>query len=192
MRTVTRDLLAMTTLTLLGTLALSGCASEPAPRVSESTAPTDAPVFASDAEALAAATEAYAAYDAITVTIGATGGMQPERIEPFVTDEYYPSLIKGFQKFQESGYLSEGISRFDTVSLIDRSEIESDFARVEVYLCSDVTEIRLRNEAGQDVTPENRPNRVPLQVVLVSSGADPSILLISEESVWPGQDFCLL
>ena len=193
MRTVQRDLLVLGPLLLLGTLALTGCTPEPAPQApqaSETTAPTDAPVFASDEEALAAATEAFAAYDAMTGLIGASGGNEPERIVPFVTVEYYPSLFAGFQKFQESGYFSKGISRFDTISLVDRSEFESEVAQVEVYLCSDVTEIQLLNEAGQDVTPEHRPNRVPLQVELVSSGSDPSTLLISKETVWPGQDFC--
>ncbi|WP_174776149.1 MULTISPECIES: hypothetical protein [unclassified Cryobacterium] len=190
MRTVTRALLTLSALVLLGGPALAGCAPTPTPKPS-ATATTDAPVFASDADALAAATEAYAAYDSMTAEIAATGGTNPERIEPFVTVDYYPALENGFQKFHESGQVSQGNASFDTVSLVGHETLGPGMARVEVYLCSDVTNVRLHDISGADVTPAVRPNRIPLQIVLLSRASNPSALLISEEKVWSGRDFCL-
>lgn len=179
----------MGAMALLGTLALAGCAP-PTPQTPSPTA-TDAPVFASDAEALAAATEAFAAYDSMTAVIGSEGGRTPERIQPFATAEYYQDLIAGFKRFSSSGNSSEGASSFDTVSLISHTEKPGQ-ATVEIYLCSDVSSVRLHDLKGADVTPLDRPNRVPLQVVLISNHELPTKLLISEENVWQGENFCLV
>ena len=53
--------------------------ASPAPR------PSATPVFATEAEALAAATKAYAAYVRVSDQITADGGANPERIAPHVT-----------------------------------------------------------------------------------------------------------
>ena len=69
---------------LLAAFMLSGCASTPVPTPTSAT-PTVAPVFATEEEALAAATEAYAAYQELIDRIFSEGGKAPSRIAAVVT-----------------------------------------------------------------------------------------------------------
>lgn len=170
--------------------ALAGCAVEEPPAPSQTAAATDAPVFASDEEALAAATKAYAAYQEMSDQITADGGSEPTRIQSLASRAYAPELLAGFDAFAEGGRSSRGESKYDTVSLVSYTDDSKGRAAVDVYLCSDVSGVRLLDESGEDQTPVGRPNRIPLQVALVSSEHDPSTLLIDGEDVWSGVNFC--
>ncbi len=71
-------------LVLVGMLALTGCVDgDRLPTLPPT--PTSTPIFASEEEALAAAEEAYAAYLEMSNLISSEGGVEPERIAPFVT-----------------------------------------------------------------------------------------------------------
>ncbi|MBB5639836.1 hypothetical protein [Cryobacterium roopkundense] len=182
--------------TLLGTLALAslcllGCASAPPPQVTPSPPETPAaPVFASNDEALEAATAAYGAYVAMSTTLLAEGGADAQRISGFVSAEYLPDVLKSFEGMLDTGHTSSGTETFDTVSLIRYADEKGDVAAVSIYLCDDVSQTKVVDRAGIDVTPKTRLARVPFQIALVSSPSDPRVLLIDEEDVWPGQNFC--
>lgn len=173
----------------LALTAMVGCAAAPTPPPTPSST-TAAPVFASEEEALAAATEAYAAYQAMSDTITAEGGFKANRIEPYATEDYYPDLVDGFEIFEKKQMSSKGGSKHDTVSLTSFAEAPPGRAEIDIYLCSDVSAVRLFDAAGQDITPPTRPNRIPLQVRFVSSSNDPRELLIEREDVWGGTSFC--
>ena len=190
MRTVSRHRIAVCALAMLVASALAGCAAEQAPAPSPTAAATDAPVFASDEEALAAATKAYAAYQEMSDLITADGGADPTRIQSLASRAYAPELLAGFDSFAEGGRSSRGKSKYDTVSLVSYTDESKGRAEVDVYLCSDVSGVRLLDESGQDTTPVSRPNRIPLKVALISSEQDPSTLLINREDVWSGVNFC--
>ena len=191
MRTVMRDLLALTTLTLLGTLALTGCASESAPRASESTAPTDAPVFASDAEALAAATEAYAAYLAMSDQILAEGGEKPERIRAFATEALAEIEIDGYDNVRSKQLRSVGESDFSGMIVQDRKS-SSDIRRgiVTTYLCSDVSGVDVVDANGDSVVSVTRPNFTPFIVSFDLVSLAPVKLLVASADVWDGSGVC--
>ncbi|SEO20197.1 hypothetical protein SAMN05216281_1661 [Cryobacterium luteum] len=180
---------------------LSGCSATPAPTPSDTTtpvteataAPTETPpVFASNEEALAAATAAYAEYEALSDSITAEGGTRGDRIASAASSAYLPKLLDGFEGFAKKGLVSRGASTYDTPSLI-RSSIEPHGGVViELYLCSDISAVRLFDAAGVDVTPTQRTDRIPLQVGFISSAAEPSLLLVDKEDVWSGKNFCQL
>ena len=182
-------LAASSALGLAALVALAGCTSAPTPRPS-SAAPTTAPVFASEEEALAAAEEAYSAYQAMSDIITSEGGSAPERIEPFATDSYYPLLLEGFESYKTRNIYSIGASQHDTVSLTSVDLSARDGAVVDMYLCSDVSGVRLMNADGADITSPTRLDRIPLQVTFMSAELDPSSLLIGREDVWTGTNFC--
>ena len=190
MRTVTRDLLAMTTLTLLGTLALSGCASEPAPRVSESTAPTDAPVFASDAEALAAATEAYAAYLRVIDTVLGDGGSDSARLAAVTSDEALRAETKAASFYSDQGYRSVGSTSFDSLQLQFVEDDGQGSTILSAYLCSDVAGVDVVDSAGASVVPADRVDRFPLQVRFQNLRVASKALLITSSDSWTGKNFC--
>lgn len=169
--------------------SVTGC--ESARQQSPSPAPPTAePVFKSEEEALAAAKDAYAAYQAMSTKITAQGGRNPTRIRSYATTDYYPELLGGFESFQARKLVSQGESRFDTVSLTRMQEEPEGRTVVDVYLCSDVSAVRLVDPSGADVTPADRPNRIPLQVGFVATQSEPSKLLIYREDVWLGKSFC--
>ncbi len=169
---------------------LCGCTpAAPTPTPTRTPAATHSPVFASDADALKAATDAYAAYLKMSDTIAHDGGKDPERIKPFVTAAWYEVQLKDLNTLHAKGYKAVGDSEFDKPTLRNSSTDVSGRARVGVYLCVDVSKVRLVNSAGADVTPATRHDRLPLQVEF-QANASSSKLLIDKSEVWTGKNFC--
>ncbi|WP_022893793.1 hypothetical protein [Agromyces subbeticus] len=170
-------------------LLLSGCTGggEPSPTPSASTDAAE-PIFATDEEALAAAVAAYTAFEELSQTIAAEGGIEPERIERSVTSEYMPGLLEEFAQYQELGLRITGSASLDSFRLAEHSG-GADRVSVTLYVCRDVSGVRVIDAAGVDVTPADRQLRTPLVADLVSKdGADN--LLVNGVELWPGDDFC--
>ncbi|WP_344296702.1 hypothetical protein [Agromyces neolithicus] len=173
-----------------GTLALvlTGCVGTPEP-TSTPTPTEEAPIFASDEEALAAAVKAYELYAAASQQITDDGGTEPERIDPFVTPSFAVALHEEFAAFQESGVHSQGKITADHESLVEWSQ-EGGAVSASIYLCRDVSEVRAIGPDGVDVTPEDRADRVPSQAFFVSDAKRASTLLVDRIETWTGDDFC--
>lgn len=168
---------------------LSGCVGGgPSPSPSPS-ADAAEPIFASDEEALAAAVEAYEAYQDVSATILAESGEAPERIDLYVTPAHAAQLREEFEAFRVAGARADGAGTFDTTSLVSSTSTD-DLAAVSIYLCRDVTDVRVYGPDGSDVTPSGRQDRVPSQAFLVSDPATPSKLIIDRIEKWSGDDFC--
>lgn len=171
-------------------LLLTGCvgASEPTPTPT----PTDvtiAPIFATDEEALAAAVAAYEKYRETSAAISTDGGAGRDRVEPYVSEAFLPTVLDEFEALEASGLRMIGTTSIDTASLVSSSS-GSGTAEVSIYLCRDVSQARAVNAAGDDVTPTNRDDRVPLQAFLVSGNDDPKVLVVDGVEQWNGDDFC--
>jgi hypothetical protein len=183
MRIVTREILATLAGAGLIVITLAGCATPASPPLTPSA--TRSPVFASDEEALKAATDAYAAYLAMSDTIAQEGGKDPERIKDYVTASQYEIQAKDLADFRAHGYFAQGSSKFDSLKLQQRAATV-----VGIYVCVDVTGVRLLDARGVDATPTTRPNRLPMEVQLTSSVAHGERLLIDTSKVWSGKNFC--
>jgi hypothetical protein len=169
---------------------LSGCSADADPSpTADPTATEAAPIFASDEEALAAAVAAYEAYAAASNAVATDGGSNPERIAPFVTDAFYLSADEEFAALREVEGRLEGTITYDTTSVIERSQT-GQLARLSIYLCRDVSQVRAISADGTDVTPADRPERVPSVADFISSQGDPSVLLVNGIEQWSGDDFC--
>jgi hypothetical protein len=150
--------------------------------------PGATPVFASEEEALAAAEEAYGEYLATSDAITADGGVNPERIEGLVTPERRVEELSSFTDFSAEGLRTTGSTSFDSVELKHYYE-EAKRVVVEIYLCVDVTNVRIIDSTGVDVTPADRVSRLPLQVGF-SSGSRSALLLLSRNEVLVGENYC--
>ena len=190
MRIVNHRLLAGCATALVAAFALAGCVSAPTPTPSTSAA-TDAPVFASDEEALAAATEAYAAYQAMSDLILAEGGANPDRIRDVASESFAASEIESFNQAMSSGLHSTGLSTFDKVSIqaIANSSVDN-IGVVTVYLCSDVSRIDILNSTGVSVVSESRPDRTPFEVTFDIQSTESRGLVVGSRSVWTGGRVC--
>ena len=168
-------------------LLLAGCSGD-APIVLPKPDPTSAPVFATDEDALAAAEVAYGEYLKASAAITKKNGEDPKSIAPFVTDDYLPELIEGFTDLRKAKRHIEGNIAFDNLQLQQYGDDLSNPATVAIYLCLDVTNARVKDAEGADVTPD-RPNVVPLELTFETIDRDPELLLDSSEA-WTGEDFC--
>jgi hypothetical protein len=167
------------------TLLLVGCVPAD-PVVTPVPVPSSTPLFATDADALKAATDAYAAYLAMSDRITADGGANPERIAPFVTKAQMKSETSAFNSYRAQQHSTVGASKFDSVTL-ENFQGNS----VSIYLCLDFSNIRLVDPNGSDITPSSVPERSPLEVSLVRGPGDPASLVIERNEPWTGKNFCL-
>ncbi|HEY5224706.1 MAG TPA: hypothetical protein VIJ18_16870 [Microbacteriaceae bacterium] len=185
---LTHRLLAAGSASLLAVGILAGCAPA-APTPTHTPAATQSPMFASDADALKAATDAYAAYLKMSDTIAHDGGKDPERIKPFVTGAQLAQQLRGFEVFSKDGLRSSGDTRFDTVSLQRWTQRGDGLVEVDLYMCTDVSDVRVLNSTGTDVTPGTRIDRLPIQIALQSQTTSGRLLLARSDS-WSGNNFC--
>jgi len=166
---------------------LSGCTTEdPAPVPASDTSPV-APVFASDEEALAAAEEAYAAYQKTSDAILGDGGKEPDRLLEFATKKQYEIELEGYKQIGIDGFHGVGRSRFDTASL-EKFDASGGQPVVSVYLCVDISELDVRDRHDKSVVDKDRVDRSPVEVTFDYDGG---ALLVSSRSAWSGANFCL-
>jgi hypothetical protein len=171
--------------TVAGMLLLSGCGGgDPIPTLPPT--PTATPIFASEEEALAAAEEAYAAYSEMSDLISSEGGVDPERIRPFVTAERFDDELRGFSTLRESNLHIQGEATLEVLELQRYDEVGGE-VEVVFYACWDASASRVINSAGEDVTPSDRDDRLVLEVLVRTVDRQLPLVLESDEA-WPGQD----
>lgn len=171
------------------TLTVPGCVPQSRP-VIPTAVPTSTPVFATDADALAAAKTAFGGYVAASDAIGQDGGYRPDRIAIWVAPDQYKTELAIFNKFRESGDHMVGGSRLYKFSVQQVGRTTAARTSVMIYVCDDVSQTRLINALGQDITPASRPNVFPFQVDLVNESKDSTKLLVEESGPWSGANFC--
>ncbi|MBN9149914.1 MAG: hypothetical protein J0H56_00650 [Micrococcales bacterium] len=173
-------------------LLLAGCVP-PDPIITPEPGPGATPVFASDEEALAAATDAFAVYLKVSDQILAEGGVNPERLLAVATKEWFDAQSTGFEEARAKKLHSVGKTAFDKVSLqqYDSSAIDG-VGIVRVYLCVDLTGLDVVDANGHSVVTDTRPDRSPFEVTfdLASEPASDELLVANEEP-WGGRDFCV-
>lgn len=163
-------------------LLLSGCVPTPAPPT-PTPKPSTTPVFASEAEALAAATKAYAAYVRVSDEILADGGKNPERIKAVSSGDQLKADLSGFESARKAKVHSIGSTTFESAVLQIYDPHRAD-ASVGIYLCEDVSNVDVVDASGNSVVPSSRPNRVKYQVVLDMSKNRSLELVVSNKSAW--------
>jgi hypothetical protein len=188
---VTRRLVTLSAAALLAAVTLAAC-TQPDPGPTQSPVPTakHTPAFASDAEALKAATDAYAAYLKMSDTIAHDGGANPERIKPYVTKSWLPRELEGFAKLRSSGRHQTGWTNFSRVKLQGWHETNKQ-AEIEIYTCSDSSPTEIVDAAGRTVTPADRKTSVPSVATFVGIVTSRQIHLeLTGYEPWTGQGFC--
>ena len=156
-------------------VTLTACVPAPNQSRQEGTvAPTDAPLFASDAEALAAAEEVYREYLRVSSEIDTSAGV--DDLAPFVTATWLSNERKSRDDFESRGVHTEGQAGVRWVELQSR---EAD--AVSVYVCLDLATTRLVDVDGVDVTPNDRGSE---GLLLVRLKAPDQHLLVDWSELW--------
>ncbi len=181
--------LTVTLLAIVVSLGLAGCV-QPSPHVIPTSAPSTKPVFASDAAALAAARKAFTGYVAASDAIGNDGGKNPQRIAQWVTPARLKLETKAFDTFATTGERLEGPSAISHFKLQEVDQPPSGRVTVTAYACDDVSQSRLIDSTGADVTPDSRKDIVPLQVHFQNLIVGSKVLVVEGSDPWSGSNFC--
>jgi hypothetical protein len=178
----------LTPLALVAALALvlGGCVPQdgkatPAPSSSA------IPAFATDEEALAAATKAYAAYLAVTDAILMDGGANPDREKEVAVRKQLKDDLAGFAKASKARAHSTGSTKFEKTQLQQYSPARQGKNIVVVYLCEDVSAVDVLDANGVSLVSKSRPNRVSYEVTFDASKREANQLLVADKEPWSGQ-----
>jgi len=167
-------------------LALAGCVPvDSKPSTSPSASAT--PVFASDAEALAAAEKAYAAYLKVSDQIANDGGKDPKRLDGLATGSLLSDDLEGFKSFAGKQWHSIGETRLTRTVLQSADLKRGGQGAVVVYLCEDVSGVDVVDRNGTSVVTAGRPELQQFQVELDLVG---SKLIPSDREPWTGSSIC--
>lgn len=183
--------LALALLASLTCVALTGCVSPVSGATPTSSAvnPTTEPIFASDEEALAAATKAYGDYVAMSDKIAQEGGVGVERITPFVTTSYLEIERAEYDRLRADSRRMIGSTSFRPVK-IQRLTSQRGMAQIEAYFCVDVSDVRVMSASEADVTPTGKFEKYPILLGMTSSKLDPKLLKLDSSEVWMGENYC--
>ena len=168
-------------------LALAGCAPAGQQAASSPTARAT-PVFASDAEALAAAEKAYAAYLKVSDQIANDGGKNPEKVSEYVTADRLQSELAGSELYRSRGIRTVGLTRISNTRLEQVTSVGTSTS-VTISLCWDASSVQVIDSSGTNVTPEDRVDRQTLEVHFVTAQSRSTLVLESDEP-WSGHSFC--
>jgi hypothetical protein len=180
-------MLPLAGLALSAVLVLTGCVS-PRPLVMPTSVPTSTPVFASDEEALAAATAAYAEYLRVEDLIAQDGGAKPERLKDLVTAEWFKVELAAFSKFAKTGLRQVGESSFRNATFQSASASSEAPQQVVIYVCADTSKTRFVKADGSEVPTANRVDNLSLEVSFLRTNTGP--LQLDGNQPWSGESVC--
>lgn len=170
------------------TFLLVGCVpAEPA--VTPVPVSSTKPLFASDADALKAATDAYAAYTAQGDLIS-SGQADPETMRAFVSPSQLKDEQSVFDRYKARGYTTRGSTGIDSITLENYSDRTSDSFQLSMYVCLVLAQIRLIDSTGSDVTPASVLDKTPLEIEFVRGHKGEKPLLIDRSEAWSGKNYC--
>ncbi|GAB3132872.1 hypothetical protein GCM10027057_05730 [Marisediminicola antarctica] len=147
-------------------------------------------MFASEEEALAAATEAYAAYQ--QAVDGALTTYEIDRLSKVSVGTALEEAVSSVAEFVESDQRQFGssavkvVSIVDASSLVDGSELDQF---LQIYACLDLGGTDVLDGEGRSVVPAGSARVYPLIATLTWSDQASRLLVSSEES-WDGKNFC--
>lgn len=158
------------TLALVATAGLlTGCTPDPTPT------PTPTPIFATDDDAFTAAEQGYREYNDASNDARTPGS--DAKPQSFLVGSALEGFLHGQDLLKRNGVHLAGNAKI-TSFIREDADITPTAATVTITVCIDITETRVVDDAGQDVTPIERPDLVAQRVTMV--GDAKSFLIESE------------
>jgi hypothetical protein len=170
--------------TVAGVLLLGGCGGgDPMPTLPPT--PSATPIFASEEEALAAAEDAYAVYQAAVDLALQT--LDDSGLDAVATGTALATALESVEEFEASARHQVGFTQVGSVSPADLSSlVDGDGTEVsQVYACIDLSAVSVVSQSGE--TTQSPVSVLPMIVGLTWDG---NHLLVAEEEVWDGSNFC--
>jgi hypothetical protein len=146
------------------------------------------PLFASDEEALEAATQAYEEYLAVSYRIASKPPFVLDDLMTVTTDEYLEREKAFFETLRAEGWTLEGSSTIASADLQQWYLESNGMSVVVAYVCLDVSNVRVLDTEGNDVTPAERPDQTALEIEFVEGNT--GMLVLNRSEAWSGASIC--
>ncbi|WP_157509752.1 hypothetical protein [Leifsonia sp. Root4] len=187
-----RSLRARVVRVMLGALvvaSLAGCAASPVPAPTAPATPdAAAPLFASDEEALAAAEEAYGAYQAAFDSVSASGGAEVDALETVASGVALERARSSAADLLAAGARGIGDTSFSIHKVQSMEYASPAETRIALYVCDDVSGADLLDAKGDSLVLPDRPTLVPFEIVLAAT--ERGLLILAEKNFWAGESYC--
>ena len=167
--------------------ALTACTESariPPPEPSSATQP----LFATDEEALDAATAAYEEFLGLSGEILRDGGSDAERIASLVSEEVYRLEAEGFALLADNGWKAVGESELLGIELQQHLSGPPGVAEVIAYVCVSVANIDIFDGSGAPQSLSGRETEVSFEIVYASK--PDGGLIIDRKTIWPESVAC--
>lgn len=168
-----------------GMLLLTGCGGgDPIPTLPPT--PSSTPIFASEEEALAAAEEAYAEYQA--AVDHALQTLDESGLDEVAVDPALKAAKDSVERLKSSGSHQVGETVVESVSPTDLSPLldGSGTDDPQIYACLDLRSVAIIQDDG--TSSSSSLDRFPM---IVTFEVRDSRLLVALEEVWDGDNFCV-
>lgn len=144
------------------------------------------PLFASDEEALEAATEAYEEYLLVLDGLLQSPKIVDSDFDGIATGEALEIARDSIQQFIDDGLAITAPRRIGKAEL--QQVIEgAESVEVVVYFCEDVSGITLIDREGRSLTTEDRPDHATFEVTVAFTD---SAALVADRSFWSNESSC--
>lgn len=172
---------------LLAAMALAGCTA-PEPEPTQTVAPTDEPLFASEEEALAAAEEVYGVYVVAVETSLQSGGEPAPQLSGIASDKVVQEQTAGSESYRADGLRALGNSTFEVMSTQFFNGVAAEGEPVlGIYVCRDVGATDVVDQTGGSIVADDRQELIPFEVEFSRNGTN---LIVEKDELWPGETFC--
>ncbi|RIX28764.1 hypothetical protein D1781_15350 [Amnibacterium setariae] len=106
------------------------------------------------------------------------------RLRSYLSTAAYEEESKSFEQLSARGLHTTGATKL--IKFQQQSANLRD-GKLTAYACIDLSDVRLVNEAGKDVTPKSRPGR---QTFLPSFAVRNRRVILMENGTWAGDSIC--
>jgi hypothetical protein len=152
---------------------------------------SEAPLFASDEEALDAARTTYEGFLAASGAVLEENGAFPERIDEYAIAEVADDEKERFAALAASGSRVIGRTVLDIAVLQSYRPMDSDGQDVvSIYACVNVSGVSVFNSGGQSIVAPDRPDKTAFEVSFDRSDTHSTQLRISSNLIWQGVGVC--
>lgn len=163
---------------------VTGCTSKPQaiPQAQEATS-TESTM--TEEQALALAEKTYTEYLAISDQIARDGGEGVDALSELTSEYFFVENKDLSEMVKQDGLRVEGKTIVDSFSLQNYSQGSNVFT---AYSCLRLSQIKVFDSSGVNVTPKDRLNDVPMEITFEVVD---NKFQINESKVWSGSNFCL-
>jgi hypothetical protein len=130
------------------------------------------------------AKDVYRRYLLAVQQISEDGNTGFASLRPLLTGKAYKNEVAAFEDLKTRGLRTQGAAR---LIKFQTQTASSELKRVVAYACVDLSRVRVRSQAGKDVTPSSRPNRQTSLATFVTVNGS---MRLDENGTWSGESIC--